>query len=404
MSLDTNKLYDVIIIGGGASGMMCASYLLSLKPEAKVLILERNNKIGTKVLITGNGRCNLTNTSIVYTDYNTDSYDRLQTILNKYSVKHTMDYFETNLGLHMALKDDLVYPNSYKSSSVVDSFKFALDKADIVLNECVKATTKKGDVYEVTTTNASYGARNVVFAGGGSATPKTGSDGNIYKLILNYAKKSDFTQIVPSLVQLKTMETDSHKLAGTRVQAEITLCSRDENIASSAGEVMFTDYGVSGICVFCVSGYYNNSVLEGKKNLTLKANLLPGNNKDDIKDLIAKRVKAFPDRSMVQILMGFFTRELSEVIVGRSGNDIDKIAENIYNFTFTITGSMGFDNAQVTSGGLNLSCLSDECKLVDGIYVIGEAVNVDGPCGGYNLQWAWSSAMAAAEAISGGIC
>lgn len=392
--------YDVIIIGGGASGLMCASYLHYLKPSALILILERNQKIGNKIYITGNGRCNLTNTSITYVDYSTDNYEYLKTIFDEYSVDRTIEFFTNNLGLHLAYKEDLVYPNSFKSSSVVDSFKFALKDVDIKYNEFVKSTSKQGEVFEVNTSENSYYARNIVFAGGGSAAPKTGSDGNIYKLILNYANKNDFTQVVPSLVQLKTLESDTHKLAGTRVQSEVSIFSNDESIASFDGEMMFTDYGVSGICVFCLSGYYSNAVLEGKKNLVLRVNLLPGNSEEDILNILKKKVSLFPDRSMVEILMGFYTRELSEVIASRGENNIEKIAKVIKNFSFTITGTMGFDNAQVTSGGVNLGSLSTECKLTEGVYVIGEAVNVDGPCGGYNLQWAWSSAMASANSIS----
>ena len=398
-----NTIYDVIIIGGGASGLMCASYLLSLRPSAKVLILERNGKIGSKVLITGNGRCNLTNKSIQYVDYSTDNYSILQDILDTFSVNKTMEYMETGLGLHLAYREELVYPNSFKSSSVVDAFKFAIAKADIKLNEYVKSTSKMDELYEVITSSASYCGRNIVFAGGGAAAPKTGSDGNIYKLILEYAAKKDFTQVVPSLVQLKTLESDTYKLAGTRVQANLTLCSGNSNVASSQGEMMFTDYGVSGICVFCLSGYYNTSVLAGKKNLVLKANLLPNYSTDEVLELLNRRIVLFPERSIVDILMGFFTRELSEVIADRAGNDIGKIAEVITEFTFTVTGTMGFDNAQVTSGGINLGSLDSNCKLADGVYVIGEAVNVDGPCGGYNLQWAWSSAMAAATDIAGNL-
>ena len=403
MQMSNNK-YDVIIIGGGASGLMCASYLHFKAPFTKVLILERNNKLGAKVLVTGNGRCNLTNTSIVWSDYNTDSYDKLTEILRVASVKDTMDFFENNLGLHLAPKDDLIYPFSNKSSSVVDSFKFYLDNdaTTIKLQEKVTAVASKDDGYEVTTSAGAYATTNVVFAGGGCAAPKTGSDGSIYKLLLNFARKSDFTQVVPSLVQLKTSETDTYSVAGTRVQADLSLYSGTEYICSSSGEMMFTDYGISGICVFCLSGEYNRAVLAGKKNMKVKAKLMPEHSLDEIKSLIDSRVKAFPERSMTEILMGFFTRELSEIIVARSGNDVDAICKTIYEFTFTIKGSQGFDNAQVTSGGLNLDALTSSCELISkpGVYAIGELVNVDGPCGGYNLQWAWSSGMVAASDIA----
>lgn len=400
--MDSNNLvYDVIIIGGGASGLMCASYLFALNSNAKILVLERNEKIGTKIYITGNGRCNLTNKSITFVDYSTDNYDRLKTILNSYSVNRTINYFEENLGVHVTYKDDLVYPFSNKSSTVVDAFKMNLEgNIDIILNSFVKSTKKIDDLFEVVSNDCCYKAKNIVFAGGGSAAPKTGSDGNIYKLILPYSKKTDFTQVTPSLVQLKTLETDSHKLSGTRVKAELTLKSGSANVASTSGELMFTDYGVSGICVFDISGYYYHEMCKNSKNLKLYANLMPG---EDIEEILKKRVSLFPDRSITDILSGFFTKDLSSVIVSRSNGSLESFISVIREFEFSVSGTLGFDNAQVTGGGLNLSALDDSCKLTEGVYVIGEAVNVDGPCGGYNLQWAWSSGMAAAKNISEGL-
>lgn len=397
--MNSNDLiYDAIIIGGGASGLMCASYLFSLNPNTKILIIERNEKIGTKLYITGNGRCNLSNASITYVDYSTDNYERLNTILSTFTVDSTLDYFENCLGVHLSYKEDLVYPYSNKSSTVVDAFKMFLNSnVDIALNSFVKSTKKVGEVFDVTTSECTYKAKNIVFAGGGSAAPKTGSDGNIYRLILSYAKKSDFNQVMPSLVQLKTLETDTHKLAGTRVKAELTLKNNSMNIVSSSGELMFTDYGVSGICVFDISGYYNYEVSKNSKNLSLHANLMPG---EDALDILNKKVRAFPNRNMSEILSGIFTRELSDLIVSRSNGTISSIASVISDFIFTVSGTLGFDSAQVTMGGLKLSSLNDSCELTKSVYVIGEAVDVDGPCGGYNLQWAWSSAMAAAKSIS----
>ncbi len=393
-----NEIFDVIIIGGGASGLMCASYLFYLNPNARILILERNEKIGTKLYITGNGRCNLSNTSIQYVDYCTDNHDRLNTILSAFPVDMTLEYFENNLGIHLQYRDDLVYPFSNKSSTVVDAFKMNLkSRVEISYNSLVKSTRKVNELFEVNTNSASYKSRNIVFAGGGRAAPKTGSDGNIYRLILPYCDRSDFTQVNPSLVQFKTLDSDAHKLAGTRVKAEVTLYSGNEDIASSSGELMFTDYGLSGICIFDLSAYYYYSINEGKKNICLKANLLPGEN---ALEQLNSKVALFPERSIKEVLSGYFTRELSELIVSRSNGTVDSVASNISSLKFAVSGTLGFDNAQVTSGGVNLGSVDDNCMLSSGVYVIGETVNVDGPCGGYNLQWAWSSAMAAAKNIS----
>lgn len=410
-----SRIYDVAIIGGGASGLMCAAYLHQLRGDADILVIEKNHQIGNKIFVTGNGRCNLTNTGLSAADYYTDDYAALKDILDRYTPGVAAELFEHCLGLHLGKKGELVYPFSFKSASVVEAFRMALQGVEVVLNCEVTGTSRDKETFAVEAGEVTYRARNVVFACGGRAAPRTGSDGKVYRLLLHYASRNDFESVLPGLVQLKTLEEDTHSLSGTRVNVSLKLYSGSELLGTDRGEMLFTDYGISGICILNLSSIYNRAVRDGRKNISISADLLPD---EDALELITAFSRALPERGPRDLLKAFFTPELADVIIGRicdkdarngakiiSPLDFDekmirKIAETIKDFRMSITGSQGFETAQVTTGGIKLSRLDRDCRLADGVYVIGETVNVDGPCGGYNLHWAWASGMAAAEKIA----
>ncbi|MBO7448786.1 MAG: aminoacetone oxidase family FAD-binding enzyme [Clostridiales bacterium] len=392
------SLYDAIIIGAGSSGLMCAARLKFLGIK-NILLLDSNSKVGKKLAITGNGRCNLTNTEIDPKNYYSDSSLIIDEIFGKYPVTDTLSFFEKEMGLKTINKEGLVYPITLKSSSVIDVLRFYLDDIDIKLNSKVKYIVKSDDLFEIKTADDSYNSKYLVIATGGCSYPNTGSDGSGFKLLNCMIPKEDFAPVRPVLVQLCSSDRDLKRLSGYRFASKVMLENDGKITASEKGELLFTDYGISGICIMQLSRY----IKEGKN--TVIVDLI--DNEDDIRERILK----FPKRETKDALIGILPDVLTEVILKRlnckkitTESEIKRFINELHNFRIKISGTQNFDNAQVTRGGVMLTCLSSSLETrVKGLYVIGEAVNVDGPCGGYNLQWAWSSAFAVADAIKGAL-
>lgn len=385
--------FDVIIIGGGASGLMCAAALYDLNPDIKVLIIEKNNKPGRKLLATGNGRCNYTNLNISSDAYNTDDYSKLNTILERFPSDRLIEYFRSNLGVIPDHKGDLVYPITYQSKTICEALTNACKSSTFIYNTEVNSVVKEGMKWNV---NGLYEGMNVVFACGGVSLPDSGSNGSIYPVLRELTGKDSFERLLPSLVPLKTSDKDLKALSGLRQECTVTLGDKVEK-----GEILFTDYGISGICVMQLSGEYNRSTAEGKRIEALYVDLIPSMDADTKRDTVKELLNRFPDRKPAEALMGLLKKPLAECVISRSGNTYESIADTIGNFKVSLSGSMGFENAQITSGGVKLSYLTDGLESINsnGIFVCGEAVNVDGLCGGYNLHWAWASAMNAARTI-----
>ena len=393
MSSDRTQ-YDVIIIGGGASGLMCAAVLNIEQPSYKVLVLDQNSKPGRKLLATGNGRCNFTNLNLDPACYNTDDSEKLSRIINRFPSKTVIDYFENKLGVIAAFKGDLVYPITYQSKTVTDALVYACTNTDFIYDTKVTSVVKEGMNCKV---NGTYSAFVVVFACGGVSLPDSGSDGSLYPVIMSYAGKDSFMPLLPSLVALKSSDRDIKKLSGLRQECALKMDGHVEK-----GELLFTDYGISGICVMQLSGIYNRAVAAGTKIGYVSVDLIPSMSSEEkltkVKDLIGR----FSDRKPADAISGLLKKPLAQCVCDRSNGTAEDIVRIIGDFKITLNGSQGFENAQVTSGGLKLENVTDDFELkgTEGIYVIGEALNVDGKCGGYNLHWAWASAMAAAYSIT----
>ena len=377
-------MLDVAIIGAGASGLMCACRLISAG-ISDIAIFERNDRPGKKLLATGNGRCNLSNSSVKPEDYNTDDPSKLADILGAYGFEPTADFFEKTLNVMLSSRDDLIYPRTFKSSTVLDALRSYIE------DHGVKITT--GSFVDKLNDEAKY----TVIASGGMAMPVSGSDGNSYKLINSIVKdKTAFCDVRPSLVQFNSSDRDIRPLSGMRLNAVLSLYINKEKVAEEQGELLFTDYGISGICTMQLSRIYDRYIANGIKSCYVSADLVPEYEKDTLAVEVKRRITDGKDIS--SRLSGILPKEICEVIISR-GRDIAGLMKD---FKISITGTRDFEHAQVTYGGLKLGRLNDSLSIKEheDIYVIGEAVNVDGPCGGYNLQWAWSSAFAAADDIA----
>ena len=392
MKRKRNKVkIDVAVLGGGASGILAA--IFAARGGKSVAILEKNPRIGKKILATGNGRCNFTNINAKESDYNSDF---VKDALTYFPPGKTIEFFE-ELGLLSREEDEgRVYPRQEQATAVLDVLRLELSRLSVkVFTEFDGDRIEKTkDGFKIFAKNRSIEAKKVIIATGGMASPKSGSDGAGYKLLETFGHTK--TKLVPSLVQLKTEKS----VGGVRAYGKVTTLSGKSN----TGEIQFNNYGISGIPVFSVAKYVNSGE-------TVFLDLMPDFTEDEVVGILKKR----PKQTMDTYLIGILNKALAHMILKECGmsplsresdtlsdKEILKIAKIIKSWSFKVTGMMPWDNAQVTAGGIELSEINPETmesKLAGGIYVTGELLDIDGPCGGYNLQWAWSSgALAGSEA------
>ena len=389
------KRYDVIIIGGGASGMFLASELAG----RRVALIEANDRVGKKLLATGDGKCNLTNLDMNIVHYNRPSF--VETYLDRFDAHDTIASFE-RMGLITKVIDKRVYPYSECASTVLDILRGAVQKCgtEVFTGHIVNSVEYFADTYTVggvtkvdgQTKSFSFTADNVVLATGSNAT--FGRNSNNLFTALGHTNR-EFT---PALVPIKTNKEPIKGLSGVRVKAGVRCGARYE-----VGEVLFKDFGVSGIAVFNMSSEIARGKLKIGSNLTI--DFMPEYSVGEVENLLRKRGNV----RVGELLTGTFHSKVVDRILWASGVNpddlaqpkISAIARTIKTYTLKIEGLGDSSLSQVMSGGLNIrefdhNLMSMKSKNA---FAIGEALDVDGDCGGYNLQWAWTSARVVAEYI-----
>ncbi|MBQ9108206.1 MAG: aminoacetone oxidase family FAD-binding enzyme [Clostridia bacterium] len=389
------KRFDVIIIGGGASGMFLASELAG----RRVALIEANDRVGKKLLATGNGKCNLTNLDMNIVHYNRPSF--VETYLDRFDAHDTIASFE-RMGLITKVIDKRVYPYSECASTVLDILRGAVQKCgtEVFTGHIVNSVEYFADTYTVggvtkvdgQTKSFSFTADNVVLATGSNAT--FGRNSNNLFTALGHTNR-EFT---PALVPIKTNKEPIKGLSGVRVKAGVRCGARYE-----VGEVLFKDFGVSGIAVFNMSSEIARGKLKIGSNLTI--DFMPEYSVGEVENLLRKRGNV----RVGELLTGTFHSKVVDRILWASGVNpddlaqpkISAIARTIKTYTLKIEGLGDSSLSQVMSGGLNIrefdhNLMSMKSKNA---FAIGEALDVDGDCGGYNLQWAWTSARVVAEYI-----
>ncbi len=392
------KKFDVIIIGGGASGLFLAS---QLPPSMNVAVLESNERVGKKLLATGNGKCNLTNLDMNIVHYNKPSF--VESFLDRFDAHDTIATFE-KMGLITKVIDKRVYPYSECASTVLDVLRQAIERnrTQVFTSHYVNAVENFNDEFIVggvikndakPNESFSYRADSVVLATGSPAT--FGRD----SLSLYRALGHDARAMTPSLVPIKTDKEPLKGLQGVRVKAGVRIGYRYET-----GEVLFKDFGVSGIAVFNLS----SEIARGRAKIgdMLTIDFMPEYSKAEVEDILTKRNNNY---TVGELLLGTFHSKVQERIIWAANCDandpaqskIGALANAIKNYKFTIEGLGDVSLAQAMSGGLNVREFDDNLMSlkVKNAYAIGEALDVDGDSGGYNLQWAFSSAKAVATAI-----
>lgn len=382
---------DIIIIGAGASGIVTA--INAKNKNNRVRLLEKNDRIGKKLLATGNGRCNYTNMNLSEKNYS--SPDFVKRTLEDFSNEDLINYFRI-LGLESTLDGNRVYPISLKANSVLNILIYWLEKKGIEVKtkSQVKEIKKTKKGYEVITNEETLRADIVVAAFGGKAMPASGSDGVSFEILKKMGIR--VTDLKPALTQLKLDSKYLKHLSGTKVIGRARLLRGEKVIDEREGEILFTNYGISGPPILDIS-------VNTKEGDVIEVPLINNLKKDSI-DMVYNRYYMFPDFSLEEFLMGLVDKKFIHYIVDSldmdkntamnmiSMGDFEKIIGLLLKSRFKVTGNTGFKNAQVTRGGVSLDEVSPEnyeAKKYKDLYIIGEALDIDGDCGGYNLHFAF---------------
>ncbi len=401
-------IYDIAVIGGGAAGLTAAIVAKELNPDNKIVVIESLERVGKKLITTGNGRCNITNRFAEENKYRSDDLEAVKDILSKYSVDTVAEFFES-IGINIVFEaDGRAYPQSYQAASVVDALRFTLEEKDIdvMLGTHIDDIVFDGN-YRLTSQTETVTAKAVIIAAGLlSGGNKIGSDGKIFNLLKSKGLKAE--RLSPSIVQLKTDTSLTRQLKGIKLNANVTFLSDNKPLRQEFGEVLFTDYGLSGPPILQVSGLAEKVI--GERQISV--DLMNEKSENALFENLINRRNTLKNRTAENFLVGFINKRVGQVLLKQSGvnvnektekisdNQIKKLVSLIKDLRFSVTATTGFINSQVTSGGIlleNLNTTDLQVKKFSGMFLAGEILNVDGDCGGYNLQWAWSSAITAAH-------
>lgn len=432
----TEKHHKLLIVGAGAAGLTAA--IMARDFGIDTAIVEGNDRIGKKILTTGNGRCNITNksttmasdeTAALLRKYHSNQADFPLSVLQQFGVDQTINFFSM-LGLPLThLEDGRMYPMSLQAGSVLDIFKLALEErnvpvyfkhkvSDVTVSSkysqprftihCQKET-EEGGVEEVVITS-DY----LFLCTGGLTAPRTGTDGSGYTL----AQRLGHTLIkpLPAIVQLKLNYPYLKALSGIKFEGLAHMIVDGQTMRSEYGEILFTDYGISGPAILQLSRVASYNLAQDK-SVVISVDLMPNRSEDEVVDFLEMHWGIFGYRTVSDSLIGIINKKLIPVIMKEAGinhqpnllcQDLmsttkQKIFQIMKRWEFIVTGTNGFTFAQTTAGGIDTAEIDNrtlESKLVPGLYLAGEVMDVDGDCGGYNLQWAWSSGYAAAKALA----
>ncbi len=406
--------YDVIVIGGGAAGLAAAVFLTRQKPTCRVLVLEKNPRVGKKLMATGNGTCNLTNIHADATHYH-GAPVLAEQALKALTVPQTLDFF-TAIGVDCVTRPDgKVYPASEQAGAVLDALRLTAEAQGVTIlcEKKVDALKKLKNGWSVTADGDIYTAPYLLVTVGGAAAPALGGSAEGYRLLTDHGCRK--TPLFPSIVQLRTVTDFVRAVKGIRVDATLRLCLDGRELARQTGEVLFTDYGLSGPAVMYASRPAADWERQKKGRMTARLDLLPDWSLSDLTRRVAARSR-LPGRTLEDLLTGLTHKRVGQTVLRVAGvlpltrpadsltdSEAAHIAATLKDWCLDVTGTQGFGGAQVTAGGIaadEVDFATLEMRRLPGVYAAGEVLDVDGDCGGFNLQFAWSSAYVAAMAIA----
>lgn len=395
----------VIVIGAGASGMTSA--IFAARSFACVTLIEHTDRIGKKILTTGNGKCNFSNKKMDESCYRSGESGFPMAVLAQFGVKQTTDFFE-DLGIVIKERDGYLYPYSGQAASVLEVLRLELLRQHVtVITDCFVEKLLESDrvsgEYHVFTSKGKFAADAVILATGSRAAPATGSDGSGYALAASLGLP--IVKPLPALVQLRCRESFYKQITGIRIDGAVRILADGRKLAEDRGELQLTDYGISGIPVFQVSRFASVALDEGKK-VTAVIDFYPDLSYDETSAFLLERCRGSGHKRMEDFFTGWYNKKLAALFLKLARIDGNRLVKSltpdekkqltllIKDFKTLITGTNPFANAQICCGGVDVRQIDSktmEAKKKKGLYLIGELLDVDGICGGYNLQWAWST-------------
>lgn len=406
------KKIKIGVVGGGAAGMMAA--ITAAGQGAEVTLMERGERIGKKLLMTGNGKCNLGNLDLDISKYYGSDREWISECLRRFGTDDTIAFFQ-GIGLLLKKKNGYLYPASEQAAVVLDVFRNELKVLGVeLLSECkINKIEKDAESGKICVSDGSRRMMfdRVILACGSKAAPKTGSDGSGYKLAKQLGH--EIVPTVPALVQLKCSEEYLKAVSGVRAEGRIQVFQNGNCVAEETGELQFTDYGISGIPVFQVSRVVNY-ILREQHEVEVVINLMPDYEEDALEQLIANRKLLQTGRTVEEFFTGLLHKKLMTLFIKLAGlksnipaedaddNALRQVFRLCRQWKLHIYGSNPYDNAQVCAGGVSTGEVTEkmESRRMPGVYFAGEILDVDGKCGGYNLQWAWCSGYLAGMAAT----
>lgn len=410
-----NKIdkYNVAIIGAGASGLMAA--ITAARAGKSVVLFEHKDRIGKKIPATGNGKCNYTNENMQLTCFR-GNLEMAEKILSAFDKDSTLNFFR-GLGIYPKCKNGYYYPNSEQASSVLQALEMEVNRLEISVytDANISFIEQQKDGFAISIDQMRIQTERVIFATGLKASPKLGSDGSAFKLIKHFGHH--FTPIVPALCGFEAKGCNFKRISGVRAEGKVTVYIDNKTAAFDQGEIQLADYGISGIPVFQISRYASLGLYQ-KKKVTAVIDFLPNLTEQELKEELQYRWKSFQNtRTISQMLNGLINQKLSDEMIRmcqipldskiQSKSDWSRIVDLLTNvikrFTVELVQPRDFEYAQICAGGIRseeIDIETLESKIVPGLFFCGELLDVDGICGGYNLQWAWSSGFVAAKSAT----
>lgn len=403
---------QVGIIGGGAAGLTAA--IAAARAGAQVTVIEHMDRVGKKILSTGNGRCNLTNRRMEASCYRCGQESFPMEVIANFPVEETLAFFR-RLGVEPRDRNGYIYPNSDQAASVLDALRWEAEHlgVQICLSCQIKEIRRTREGFEVRTGKERFGMDALVLAAGSRAAPSTGSDGSGYELARGLGHH--IIKPLPALVQLRCQGSIYRQVAGVRTEALVRLLADGRELARDQGELQLTDYGISGIPVFQVSRYAARA-LDERRRVTALIDFMPSWQEEEAFRLLKKRASLLGYRPAGELLTGMLNRKLGGALLKLagmnpsfpsgelSGRQLGRLLEQIKSYEAIVMSVNPFENAQVCCGGVDtreVDPATMESRICPGLYLAGEILDVDGICGGYNLQFAWSGGMTAGRCAAG---
>jgi len=411
--------FDITIIGGGAAGIMAAISAKQHHPDARIVILDQTFALGRKILVSGSGRCNLTNSNLKKTPekyYNCDNINFVKKVFTQFDYLAIVNFFEDELGLDLAedkkTKAGKIFPKTNEAKTVVTLLVDYLERlgVEIILNfKChdIKQVSNKNFAI-INDKGDEVLSDKIILACGGKTYPALGSDGSGFTLAT--ALGHYLTPLIPAAVPLVTKNVLSQEAQGVKLEAQITI-----NKHTETGDILFTKYGLSGSAILNISREASTALNRDHKNqIKASLNFLIGKNKQEVKKILTQRWKKRPEQTILKSLIGLLPERVAtgilkicnlgfnENVKDITSSKVDLLCESLTNLEIIIIDTRGWNEAEFTAGGINVNEVklgTLESKIIDNLYLCGEMLDVDGPIGGYNLSWAWSSGWTAGKCL-----